>query len=493
MVRPRPFISAFTLMKNNKRLLNLLLIGTVLSVTSCKLTQPVEQHEKIKTPGTFAGQSDSTGIGSIQWKTFFNDRHLAALIDTALQNNLDLKMAVQRIEAARAGITAAQGNLLPVVTGDVSGGGRKFGDYTMDGVGNYDTNFSNNLDDDRRLPAPFMPDYFVGLRSSWEVDIWGKLKNQKKAAYQRLLASEKGRHAVITGLIAEIARAYYELLALDAELDIIRKNIALQESAVETVKIQKEAGRANELAVRQLTAQLLNTRSLEFEVKQQIVEIENNVNLLAGRFPQPITRNTALNQTMPPSVSAGVPAQMLRRRPDVQQAQLDLLANYSEQQAAQLAFLPSLNITAFLGFNAFSSNLLFSSGSLAYSALGGLTAPLINRKALKANQKRAEAASLEALYAYNKTVLNGFREVSTSLKKLENTRQIGDLKRQEVEVLQQAVATSKDLFLTGYASYLEVITAQRSVLQEELNLTNVQKEQFLALVELYRALGGGWE
>lgn len=480
-------------MKNYKILSPLLLAALLLSVSGCKLTQPVEQHTRIKTPETFAGNTDSTGIGSIQWKTFFTDRHLVALIDTALYNNLDLKMAVQRIEMARAGITAAHGALLPTISGDVSGGGRKFGDYTMDGVGNYDTNFSGNIDNDRRLPAPFMPDYFLGLRSSWEVDIWGKLKSQKKAAYNRFLASEKGRQAIITGLIAEIARYYYELLALDTELDIIRKNIALQESAVETIKIQKEGGRANELGVRQLTAQLLNTQALEFEVAQKIVEAENNVNLLTGRFSQQVTRGTTLEQTIPASINAGVPANMLRRRPDIQQAQLDLLANYSDQQAAQLAFLPSLNITAFLGFNAFKSNLLFLSGSLAYNALGGLTAPLINRKALKANQKRAEAASLEALYAYNKSVLNGFREVNTSLKKLENTRRISDLKKQEVEVLQQAVVTSKDLFLTGYASYLEVITAQRSVLQEELNLTNVQKEQFLALVELYRALGGGWE
>jgi multidrug efflux system outer membrane protein len=481
-------------MKRHKKYIpGLLFVAILFSVSGCKMMQPVEQRAQIKSPETFAGQADSTGIASLQWKIFFNDRHLVALIDTALQNNFDLKMAVQRIEMARTNIMAAHGAMLPVVSGDVSGGGRKFGDYTMDGVGNYDTNFSGNIDEDRRLPAPFMPDYFVGLRSSWEIDIWGKLKNQKKAAYTRFLASEKGRQAIITGLIAEIARSYYELMALDTELDIIRKNIALQESAVETIKIQKEAGRANELGVRQLTAQLLNTRSLEFEVQQKVIEIENNVNLLTGRFPQPVIRGTTLEQVMPQSISTGIPVQMLRRRPDIQQAQLELLANYSEQQAAQLAFLPSLNITAFLGFNAFKSNLLLSPGSLAYSALGGMAAPLVNRKALKANQKRAEAASLEALYAYNKSVLNGFREVSTSLKKLENTRRIGDLKKQEVEVLQQAVATSKDLFLTGYASYLEVITAQRGVLQEELNLTNVQKEQFLALIELYRALGGGWE
>ncbi|WAC11962.1 efflux transporter outer membrane subunit [Dyadobacter pollutisoli] len=480
-------------MKTYKKLNYLLVPGIILLASGCKLTQPVEQPKRIDTPKTFLAQTDTTGIGAIRWRTFFRDNHLTALIDTALQNNLDLKVAVQRIEMARSNILIAQGALLPSVSGDISGGGRKFGDYTMDGVGNYDTNFSENIDNDRKLPAPFMPDYFAGLRSSWEIDIWGKLKTQKKAAYNRLLASEKARHAIVTGLIAQIATSYYQLMALDTELDIIRKNIALQQSAVETIKIQKEGGRANELGVQQLTAQLLNTQSLEFDVQQQVIATENNLNTLLGRFPQPIMRGTTSEQTLPSGVQAGIPANMLKRRPDVQQSQLELLAYYSDQQAARLAFLPSLNITAFLGFNSFKSSLLFSPGSIAYSALGGLTGPLLNRKALKAGQKRSEAASLEALYTYNKTVITGFQEVSTSLKKLENTKRIGDLKKQEVEVLQQAVTTSKDLFLTGYASYLEVITAQRSVLQEELNLTNVQKEQFLALIELYRALGGGWE
>jgi multidrug efflux system outer membrane protein len=480
-------------MKTYKKLKNLLFLAVLFLVTSCKLTQPVEQAKRIETPKTFEGQTDSVGIGAMQWRSFFKDKYLVALIDTALRNNLDLKMAVQRIEMTRANILIAQGALLPSVSGEISGGGRKFGDYTMDGVGNYDTNFSENIDNDRRLPTPFMPDYFAGLRSSWEIDIWGKLKTKKKAAYNRLLASEKGRQAIMTGLISQIATAYYELIARDTELDIIRKNIALQQSAVETIKIQKEGGRANELGVRQLTAQLLNTQSLEFEVQQKRIETENRLNLLLGGFPQEIPRGTTLEQTLPERIEAGIPANMLKRRPDIQQAQLDLQAYYSDQQVAQLSFLPSLNITAFLGFNAFKGNLLFSSGSLAYSALGGLTAPLLNRKALKAGQKIAEAASLEAYYAYNKTVLIGFQEVSTSLKKLDNTKRISDFKKQEVEVLQQAVVTSKDLFLTGYASYLEVITAQRGVLQEELNLTNVQKEQFLALIELYRALGGGWE
>ncbi|WP_026630634.1 efflux transporter outer membrane subunit [Dyadobacter alkalitolerans] len=480
-------------MKTYKNLYSILLMSTLVTLAGCKLTQPIAQKSRISTPQTFAGQTDSTGIAAMEWKTFFKDAYLTALIDTALQNNLDLKIAAQRIEMVRSNILAAQGALLPSISAEVTGGGRKFGDYTMDGVGNYDTNFSENIDADRRLPAPFLPDYFVGLRSAWEIDIWGKLKTQKKAAYNRLLATEKARHAIITGLIAEIASAYYELIALDTEMAIIQKNIALQQSAVETIKIQKEGGRANELGVQQFSAQLFNTQSLEVEKQQQIIEAENKLNLLLGRFPQHITRSDRLEQTLPQTTATGIPANMLRRRPDIAQAQFDLLANYSEQQAAQLAFLPSLNITAFLGFNSFKSNLLFNPGSIAYNAIGGLAGPLINRKALKAGQKRAEAASLEALFTYNKAVLTGFQEVSTSLKKLENNRKINEFKTQEVDVLQQAVVTSKDLFLTGYASYLEVITAQRTVLEAELSLTEVQKNQYLALIELYRSLGGGWE
>jgi outer membrane protein, multidrug efflux system len=480
-------------MKTHRHYIALVITGTLLSLSGCKLTKPVHQAARLQTPTTFADQTDSTGIGAIQWKSFFTDKQLVALIDTALQNNLDLKIAVQRIEMARTNILAARGAMLPTVGADISGGGTKFGDYTMDGVGNYDTNFSDNIDADRQIPLPFLPSYFVGLRSGWEIDIWGKLKAQKKAAYSRFLATEKAKQVVITGIIAEVANTYYQLVALDTELDIIRKNIALQQSAVETVKIQKEGGRANELGVKQMNAQLLNTKSLEFEVLQKIVEAENNMNMLLGRFPQTVSRNNVLAQDFPGTLQAGIPSTMLRRRPDIQQAQLDLAANYSEQQAAQLAFLPSLNITAFLGFSAFKSQLLFNPGSLAYSAIGGLTAPLFNRKALKANQTRAEAASLEALYNYNKTVLNAFQEVSGSLRKIENTHQILDLKRQEVAELQGAVVTSKDLFQTGYASYLEVITAQRSVLEAELNLTNFQKEQFIAAITLYRSLGGGWE
>jgi multidrug efflux system outer membrane protein len=480
-------------MKTNNKIYSTLFVTALVCLSGCKVMQPVKHDSAIKTPETFESQTDSTGIGAIRWKDFFKDPKLVALIDTALLNNPDLQMAVQRIEMAKSNILLAKGAMLPTVNAEIAGGGRQFGDYTMDGVGNYDTNFSPNLDANRKLPAPFLPDYFTGLRSSWEIDVWGKLKTQKKAAYTRFLASEKGKHLVTTSLIAQVSSLYYELLALDSELVIIKKNITLQQSAVENIKIQKEGGRANELGVRQFTAQLLNTQSLEIQINQRIVEAENTLNFLLGRFPQTIQRSINLNDNLTERVQTGIPSRMLTRRPDIQQAEFELLANHADLQAARLAFLPSLNITAMVGFNAFKGSLLFSSGSLAYTALGGLTAPIFNRKALKAGQKRSEAASMQSLHAYNKAILTGFQEVSTSLKKIDNTRKLSDFKKQEVDVLQQAVATSRDLFLTGYATYLEIITAQKSVLEAELSLTEVQKDQHLALIELYRSLGGGWE
>ncbi len=472
-----------------------IIVTVLLTVTmvSCKLTDPIQHKESLKAPENFAITSDSTGIGNQRWSDFFKDRKLKALIDTAIHNNLDIQMAVQRIEMAQTNILVSRGAMLPMVNAEIAGGGRKFGEYTMDGVGNYDTNFSPNLNDDRLLPAPFLPDYFVGLKSSWEIDIWGKLRTQKKAAYYRMLATEKAKQAITTQLVADVASLYYNLVFLDTELDIIRKNIRLQQTAVETITIQKEGGRANELGVRQFAAQLLNTQGLEVQILQQINETENNINVLLGRFPQPISRGTSLEQNTQLIAEAGVPARMLLRRPDVQQSLLMLSAYYADQQVAQLAFLPSLNITALLGFNAFKSKLLFSPGSIAYSALGGLTAPIFNRTFLKAGQKRAEAASKEALLSYNQTVLTSFKEVTTGLKKMDYTNQLTIFKKKEVEVLQQAVATSQDLFLSGYATYLEIITAQKSVIEAELGLANVQRQQYLTLIELYRSLGGGWE
>jgi multidrug efflux system outer membrane protein len=200
-----------------------------------------------------------------------------------------------------------------------------------------------------------------------------------------------------------------------------------------------------------------------------------------------------IEQPLPENTEVGVPSQLLRNRPDVQQAELELRAANADLQAAQLAFLPTLTISAFTGYNAFAGSVLFNQGSLAYNLLGGLAAPVFNRKALKADRRNSQAVAMEAVYDYNQAIISGVQEVVTSLKKIQNVGRVSDLKAQETLALQQAVSVSNDLFLTGYASYLEIITAQKSVLEAELELTSLKKEQFQAVIELYRALGGGWQ
>lgn len=466
----------------------------VSALTACQTPRLSLPQSDLSIPETFTGEYDTVNVANIRWDRFFADEELNTLIGIALENNPDLKIALQRIEMSRAGIMAAHGAMLPTLNADISAGGRKYGDYTMDGVGNWDTNFSPNIDNRQHIPTGLLPDYYFGLRSTWEVDLWGKLKNLRQAAYNRFVASGHGRNLIVTGLISEIAQEYYHLMALDSELAIMRYNIDLQTKATEAVVNLKEAGRANELAVNQFTAQLLNSRGAEISISNEIIASENRLNMLLGRFPQPIPRGEPLRlRDFPEAVSAGIPAQMLEKRPDILQAKSELLASYSELQAADLAFRPSLVIGADVGMQSFKSNLLFNPGSLAYGILGGLSAPLLNRKNLKANRKLREAEMQESLLNYNKLVLAGYNETVSDLKRLEKLKEMYDLKVEEVAELRQAVAVSNELFIVGAASYLEVVTAQNGVVSAEVDLINIRKQQFLTLLQLYRSLGGGWE
>lgn len=480
-------------MSSSRKILLLTCIAAGLGFAGCQTSRTALPSSDLAIPETYAGDYDTVSMADARWEHFFADEELNALISTALENNIDLRIALQRIEMSRAGILAAHGAMLPTLSADVSGGGRKFGDYTMDGVGNWDTNFSPNINEKQSIPTGFLPDYYLGFRSSWEVDLWGKLRALRQAAQDRFIAGGHGRNLIVTSLIAEIAGEYYHLLALDSELAIMRYNIDLQTKATETVQNLKQAGRANELAVNQFTAQLLNSKGALASISQEIIASENRLNMLIGRFPQPIPRGEPLRlRDFPDSISTGIPAQMLRKRPDILQAQRELLASHSELRAADLAFLPSLHISADLGMQAFKSGLIFAPGSLAYGILGGLSAPLLNRKGLKAGRQIREAEMKEALLRYNKLVLSGFNEIATDLKRLQKLEEMYDLKQEEVSELRQAVSVSNELFIVGAATYLEVVTAQNGVVSAEVDLIGIRKQQFLTLLQLYRSLGGGW-
>jgi NodT family efflux transporter outer membrane factor (OMF) lipoprotein len=465
----------------------------VFFMTACSNLKTIEVAPPQPMPASYTGATDTTNVSAIPISAYFADSYLLRLIDTALTANPDILSALQRVEIANANLKYNGMLILPNVTLNANAGLEKYGDYTMNGVGNYDTNLSPNINSNQRIPNP-TPDYFLGFRSAWEVDLWGKLRSRKKPAFNRFLASQSGYKMITTSLTAQIASAYYQLLALDNELKVIRKNVVFQTNALEIIKIQKLGGRATELAVQQFLAQLKRTQGLEFQVLQQITETENQLNFLTGRFSKTIVRDTSINTLKLPSVlKAGVPSQLLLNRPDIQEAEFELRAMNADIKAVHAAFFPSLTISPYVGFNAFASSLLFNSGSFTYGILGGITAPIFNRKLIKANYNRTVAEGKQALYSYQKTVLNSYQEVFNSLKSIENYKQMYTQKQQEVEALNNAVSVANDLYLVGRANYLEVITAQRNVLDAELELANTKKNIFIGAINLYRSVGGGWK
>jgi multidrug efflux system outer membrane protein len=467
------------------------LIVSILSVTlsGCETLNTSLSIPEKEIPESFPNQKSTTTIATINWRQYFADPLLVKLIDTAIANNIDLQMALQRIEVSRSSVKLKNGALLPKVDLSVGGGVRKFGLYTMDGAGNATTEITPG----QTVPEN-LPDIFLGLQASWEVDIWGKLRNQRKSAVSQYLASMEGTNFVISNLVADVAIYYNELLALDNELSIIRQTLQKQQEALEVIRLQKEAGRANELAVQQFYAQLLNSQVLKKQALQQITETENKINFLLGRYPQPIRRvKEVLFSAIPQQISSGIPSQLLANRPDIREAEFQIAASKFDLKAAKAAFFPNFNIMATLGFQAFSPEFLFTSpASLAYSLMGTLVAPLINMNALKAQFNTAKANQLTAMYNYQKTILNGYVEVANQLSKIQNLQQIHSLKKQQSDVLKNSVETSKELYKSARASYLEVLIAQQSALQANLELIDVIKHQRVSTVSIYKALGGGW-
>lgn len=457
---------------------------------SCKIPMTMESPAIKSIPKQYADVWDTTDIGHIQWRNYFSDPYLVDLIDTAIQNNPELYITLQDIEIARNKIMMKDGQLLPLVSVGGGLGLEKVGRYTSSGAGDASTEITPG----KKVPDN-LTDINMGLAASWEADIWGKLHNAKKTAFTEYLASKEGKNFVLTNLVSEIANNYYELLALDNELEIIRQSIRLQQNQLEIVKVQKQASVVSELAVKQFEAQLLSSQGLEYETLQKITETENNVNFLLGRYPVRIQRNPAsLDSLFPPQVQSGIPSQLLRNRPDIRQAELELTAAKLDIKTAQLEFLPSLGIGGRLGLQSFSPAYIYKiPESLLYSLVGDLTGPIVNRKVLMAEFKNANARQIQALYNYQKTILNGFREVSNEFSNIDNLSKMYSLKFTESEVQNQSIDIANDLFKSARANYLEVLTAQREALETKLELVEIKKVQLNNVVGLYRALGGGWK
>ncbi len=465
-------------------------VGLALAVGACKLPALVQRNENRTTPATYVGTTtDSTNTARTRWKQFFTDPNLVVLIDSALQRNQELNITRQELELARNEIRARTGDYMPSVSIGAGADIAKPGRYTLQGA----TEEKVLIQDDRANPTP-LANYQVGVSASWEVDIWRKLRNARKSAATRYLASIEGRNFMVTNLIAEIANSYYELLALDNQLAIIRQNIEIQENALRIVKQEKESARVTELAVKRFEAQVQNTISLQYKTQQRITETENHLNFLAGRYPQPIVRDyQAFNALVPTTIQAGIPAQLLNNRPDIRQAEQQLVAAKLDVKVARANFYPSLGISAGAGFEAFKPGLLFNSPeSILYNLAGDLAAPLINRNGIKALYYSANAVQLQAVYNYDRTVLNAYIEVANQLSNIGNLQKSYDAKLKEVQALNQSIRISNSLFKAVRAEYTEVLFTQRDALESKFDLTETKMQQLNATVNVYRALGGGW-
>jgi NodT family efflux transporter outer membrane factor (OMF) lipoprotein len=460
---------------------------------SAFLSGCITSNQRIKkenkyVPLAYNSSHDSTNIASLNWKKYFADENLIALIDTALQRNQELNITLQEIEISKNEIRARKGEYLPFISIGAGVGVEKEGRFTRFGA--VDDNI--DIEPGKAFPEPFT-DYNVGLYASWEVDIRKKLRNAKKAALVRYMGTVQGRNFMVTNLIAEIANSYYELMALDNLLDIIQRNIAIQTSGLQVVKQQKEAAKVTQLAVNRFEAQLLNTTNLQFDIRQRIVETENRIHFLTGGFPKIILRNSAtFNGIVLESLSVGIPSQLLANRPDIRQSELNLAAAKLDVKVARANFYPSLTLQAGAGFQAFNASYLLRPESMLFNLAGDLMAPLVNRNAVSAMYKSANARQLQEVYNYERTILNAYLEVVNQLSQVENLEKSFHTKSDEVDILMQSITISNSLFTSARADYLEVLLTQREALESKMDLIEIKMKQMNAKVNIYRSLGGGW-
>lgn len=477
-------------MQKNKNYIRICLLGVLVGIAGCNIPKVIQRDENRSVPQSYNNNQDTVNVAGLPWREFFKDPYLENLIDTALNNNQELMITLQEIEIARNDVRMRKGAILPTVRLGAGGGIEKVGRYTSQGAGDASTDITPG----REVPD-WLPDMSVAATAEWEVDIWKKLRNAKKAAVSRYLSTVEGKNFVLTSLIAEVANSYYELLALDNQLLIVQQNISIQQDALEIVKVQKEAARETELAVQKFQAEVLKTRSLEFDIRQNIKETENRINFLLGRFPQEIPRDrSGFLALQPMPVSSGIPSQLLANRPDIKQAEQDLIAARLDVKVARAEFYPSLNISAAIGLQAFSPSYLVKfPESLLASLAGDLAGPLINRSAIKAEYKTANARQLQAVYNYERAILNGYIEVYNQLSNIENLQKSYSLKSQQVDALTNSINIASDLFKSARADYFEVLMTQRDALESKLELIETKKAQFNAVVNVYRGLGGGWK
>lgn len=454
------------------------------TLSSCIATKPYEEPD-VATENLYPFEQvelDSTTLADMPWQEVFRDPRLRGLIEEALASNLELQSAIQQIRIAEANFYEGRMSMLPGLS---AGGDVSYNEQSDNSV-----NFGEGLDN---VSIPASEQYTVSLSSSWELDVWGKLTSAKKASFAALLQTEATRRAVQTTLIANVASTYYRLLALDEQLEITRQTVENRRQDVETVRSLKESDVVTGVSLQQSIANRYAAEVTIPELEQQITVQEHTLSILLGRAPGSINRTSLSEQHPIDSLATGVPAQLLRNRPDIIAAEYSFRSAFELTNNARAYFYPSFTLTARGGYQSLQTEDLFQPGSIFYNLAAGLTQPIFNRGQNRARLKRSQARQKQALLELRSTILDASSEVSNTLSEFQKADQKLQLRKSQLEALENAVEFSRELLQYGEANYTEVLTAQQQLLSAQLSNINDRLQQLTAGVDLYRALGGGWD
>jgi multidrug efflux system outer membrane protein len=425
-------------------------------------------------------QTDTATIANLKWKDLFSDATLQGLIEQGLNGNLDLRQAVERIKIAEATLRQSRSALLPSLSADLSAADNKQSRAAL--------NFPPGIN----IPLETQL-YRAQLSTSWEADIWGKLSSAKRSAYASLLQTDAAKRAVQTQLIANISNSYYTLLALDKQLAITEQTVKIRQSDVETMKALKEGAVVNGAAVVQSEANLYAAQVSIPDLKRNIREAENALSVLLGQAAGSVSRSSLDIQQPYSSLQTGVSAQLLQNRPDVQAAEFAFRAAFENTNAAKAFFYPSITLTATGGLSSLQLQNFFDQ-SIFYNLVGGLTQPIFARGQNKARLRTAEAQQQQAFYAFQQTLLTSGQEVSNALFAYQTAVDKETTRSKQIQALEKAVDFTQELLRYSSATnYTDVLTSQQSLLNAQLSGVSDRLQKLQAIVNLYRALGGGWK
>ena len=457
----------------------LLLSLAALVIQSC-ITAREYTRPEVETQAAFRADSlkaDSVSLATLPWNDLFRDEHLQGYIQRGLENNPDIQIALQNILIAEQYLKQGKAGYYPSLSATAG--------FTR-------TKNSPNSQFGSLFSEP-IEQFQLSGSLSWEADIWGKIRSTKRAAQATYLQSTAAHQAIRTRLIASLATTYYQLLALDKQESIAVLTFDSRKNSLETIQALKAAGQVTEVAVKGAEAQVYATEIILIDLRKNIRLLENSFCLLLGEAPHAIVRGTMDAQELNQGLRTGVPSQLLSNRPDVMQSEFALVNAFELTNVARASLYPTLSLGANGGFQSLEAATWLSTSSLFSQLLASLTQPLLNGRQLKTRLKVSEARQQQALLDFRKAMLTAGREVSDALYEFNAQAEIAEARRHELEALSLAEAFSEELLNFGLADYLEVLTARQNALNTELRLVDAQYGQLSALVELYRALGGGWQ